>query len=58
MGIYIGLDIGGTKFMVHSVSEEGRELKRVKEATPYVQEDGINLLFEMIREVAEGKFSG
>jgi len=54
MGVYIGLDIGGTKFMVHSVSQEGKELKRVRENTPYDLQEGIELLYKMIRDVAQG----
>jgi predicted NBD/HSP70 family sugar kinase len=29
MGVYVGLDIGGTKFMVAAADETGDELKRV-----------------------------
>ncbi|MCP4180292.1 MAG: ROK family protein [bacterium] len=53
MDIYIGLDIGGTKFMAASYDENYNELKRVKYPTPLGLNDGIDLLHKMISEVYE-----
>ncbi|WP_192577539.1 ROK family protein [Francisella sp. LA112445] len=54
MAIYIGLDIGGTKTLVHSVNKNGEELKRTRRDTPYKLADGLEMLFEMIDEVSQG----
>ncbi len=52
MGVYVGLDIGGTKFMVAAADETGDELKRVFEPTPVGLEEGLQLLDSMISRVA------
>ena len=52
MGVYVGLDIGGTKFMVAAADETGDELKRVFESTPADLEEGLQLLDSMISRVA------
>jgi glucokinase len=55
MGIYIGLDIGGTKFMVAAATAEGKILRRVRaETTQSLQED-LALLNGMAEEVAGGE---
>jgi predicted NBD/HSP70 family sugar kinase len=52
MDIYIGLDIGGTKFMVASFDAELNELKRLKYPAPIPFDEGIELLHRSIQEVA------
>lgn len=49
---YIALDIGGTKFMVASFTENLLEIKRVKYNTPEDFNEGIDLLKKMINEVS------
>lgn len=53
--IYIGLDIGGTKFLVASADEKGRILYRAQERTPFGLGDGLNLMNRMIERVSKGK---
>lgn len=55
MGVYIGLDIGGTKFMVAAAGEDGSPLKRVRESTKEHWKDDLELLNRMINQVAEGE---
>jgi glucokinase len=52
MSVYIGLDIGGTKFMVAAADAAGRELARVREETPAGLPEGLALLHAMIARVA------
>ncbi|OQX89007.1 hypothetical protein B6D60_00420 [candidate division KSB1 bacterium 4484_87] len=52
MRIYIGLDIGGTKFMVGAGDENGNLLHSIIYETPRNLEQGIELLKKMTREVA------
>lgn len=52
MGVYIGLDIGGTKFMVAAASEDGAIQQRVREATTEHWKDDLELLNRMIAQVA------
>ena len=54
-GVYIGLDIGGTKFMVAAADPEGKILRKTLAETPIDLQEGIDLLKKMAREVAEGK---
>lgn len=54
MEIYIGLDIGGTKIMVASTDENGKELNRIKVDTPLSLNYGLQLLHELIGETAKG----
>ncbi len=54
MGIFIGLDIGGTKFMTASFDAELKEIERVKYPAPLLFQEGIELLHKSIDEVAEG----
>ncbi len=54
MSLYIGLDIGGTKFMVAAADAAGRELARVREDTPADLREGLELLHAMIARVAGG----
>jgi glucokinase len=53
--MYIALDIGGTKFMVASYSDNLQEIKRVRYETPIDFDEGINLLNKMIIEVTDNK---
>lgn len=55
MAVYIGLDIGGTKFLVAAADQEGRILRRVQKPTPYDRDEGIALLMAMADEVAAGE---
>ena len=51
--MYLGLDIGGTKFQVASANEKGDILRRVRAETPLQLDAGLNLLHEMIGQVIE-----
>ena len=42
MSVYIGLDIGGTKFLVHSLDEDESEIGRIKAETPNKLDTSIN----------------
>jgi glucokinase len=55
MTVYVGLDIGGTKFMVAAADESGRILRRVKKPTPLDLQEGLKLLHSMVAEVADGE---
>jgi predicted NBD/HSP70 family sugar kinase len=52
MPVYVGLDIGGTKFMVAAADEAGQILRRTRRAAPDDLEQGLASLHEMIAEVA------
>jgi glucokinase len=53
MGVYIGIDIGGTKMMVAAVDAEMRILRRVKAATPLNLQEGLEQLYALIDDMAE-----
>jgi glucokinase len=53
--ITIGLDIGGTKFLVAAADARGRILDRVQEPTPLDLGAGLDALHQMIAEVARGR---
>lgn len=53
--IHVGLDIGGTKFLVASADGEGKVLNRAQEATPEGLEAGLDVLHGMISEVSGGR---
>lgn len=55
MAVYVGLDIGGTKLMVAAADESGRILRRLMKPTPLDLQEGLDLLHNMIAEVAEGE---
>lgn len=55
MSLYVGLDIGGSKFLVASADREGKILKRVQEITPLGLQEGIQTLNRMIASVTDGK---
>jgi len=44
MSLFIGLDIGGTKFLVASADETGRMLARTRHETPQALDEGLRLL--------------
>ncbi len=52
MGVFVGLDIGGTKFMVASADQEGNILRRVRTATSTSLETDLENINSMIQEVA------
>ncbi len=51
---YIGLDIGGTKFLVASADRQGKIIRRLQTDTPDGLQDGIDLLNDMVRQVSAG----
>ena len=53
MAVYIGLDIGGTKFMAAAADSRGTLLRQLKCPTPSDCNEGLELLKEMTRTVAE-----
>jgi predicted NBD/HSP70 family sugar kinase len=55
MAVYVGLDIGGTKFMVAAADDSGRILQRVMKPAPLDLQEGLDLLDTMIAEVAVGE---
>jgi len=55
MGRYVGLDIGGTKCMAASSDTEGRILKRTLRPTPRALQEGLDVLHQMVGEVADGE---
>ncbi len=52
---FVGLDIGGTKFLVASADQHGRIHRRTQAPTPTPLNEGIDLLHQMIEEVACGE---
>ncbi len=55
MGIYVGLDIGGTKFMVAAADQDGNILRRARQSTTTCLEDDLALLNRMIKETSAGE---
>jgi glucokinase len=55
MGIYIGLDIGGTKFMVAAADAQGKIYRRVRYPTTPDWHEDIDLLNAMVAEVSLGE---
>ncbi len=55
MALYIGLDIGGTKFMVAAADGEGQILRRLRADTPLDLQEGLDLLNAMTAELADGQ---
>ena len=53
--VFVGLDIGGTKLLVASTDPHGVILKRTQAMTPEGLAEGLSLLDEMIKTVAEGR---
>lgn len=55
MSIYIGLDIGGTKFMVAAATGNGEIIRRVRTYPSDTLEKDLATLHEMIEKVAGGE---
>ncbi len=55
MSVYIGADIGGTKFLVASCNHDGTVLSQSKAPTPVDLQEGLDLLNKLIRQVSEGE---
>jgi predicted NBD/HSP70 family sugar kinase len=55
MGVYIGMDIGGTKFAVAAADKAGKVLRRTRADTPPGLGEGLELLKKMAREAAAGE---
>ena len=53
--LYVGLDIGGTKFIVASADGQGKITDRAQEATPPGLKSGLNALHRMIGAVSRGR---
>ena len=52
MGVYVGVDLGGTKILIASADERGKILKNVEFATPIKLEEGLKLVKDGIKEVS------
>jgi predicted NBD/HSP70 family sugar kinase len=55
MSVYIGLDIGGTKFMAAAANRDGQILRRARAATSTSLEQDLDTLHRMIAETAAGE---
>jgi glucokinase len=53
--VYVGLDVGGTKFAVAAADDRGTLICRVQEPTPLDLDVGLSLLGEMIERVVGGR---
>lgn len=54
MALYIGLDIGGTKFMA-AAENDGAVSATLRQATPQGLQEGLDLLHEMIGQASGGQ---
>jgi len=54
MSLYVGLDIGGTKFLAASAEGNLQIVRRVRKSAPEALDEGLELLHSMIQEVAGG----
>jgi predicted NBD/HSP70 family sugar kinase len=54
MTVYIGLDIGGTKFMAASADGEGELIRRARADTPLGLDEGLDLLQQLVTDVSDG----
>jgi glucokinase len=55
MSIYVGLDIGGTKFLVASADDRGEVIRREQQPTPADLQAGLDLLHRMAAAVSDGR---
>lgn len=55
MALYVGLDLGGTKFLVAAADGHGRILERVQEPTPQALDAGLSAIERMISAVSAGR---
>lgn len=53
--LYVGLDIGATKFLVAGADAHGRVLERAQDRTPQDLDEGLDTLHRMIAAVARGR---
>jgi predicted NBD/HSP70 family sugar kinase len=53
MSLFVGLDIGGTKFLVAAANEKGEIVHKIRHPTPLDLEQGLTLLHDMIDEVRQ-----
>ena len=54
MTVYIGLDIGGTKFMAAAADGEGELIRRARADTPLGLDEGLDLLQQLVTDVSDG----
>ncbi len=52
MGVYIGVDLGGTKILIASADENGKIIKKIEFPTPINLDEGLNLVKNGIKEVS------
>jgi len=55
MGVYIGLDIGGTKFMAAAADQDGRILRRMRLPGAGTLEEDLAILHHMVQATAAGE---
>lgn len=55
MTLYVGLDIGGTKFLVAGADRDGQILRRAQKPAPPGLQEGLDALHGMIETVAGGE---
>ncbi len=53
MGVYVGVDLGGTKTIVAACNKQGKILHRTQDATPLDLEQGLRMLQAMIQRVTK-----
>jgi predicted NBD/HSP70 family sugar kinase len=54
VSVYVGLDIGGTKFIAAASDNNGNIIKKRRKPTPLELDKGLDLLNQMTEEVADG----
>ncbi len=52
MGIYVGIDLGGTKTMIASADERGKIINKIEFRTPIKLDEGLKLVKDGVKEVA------
>ena len=55
MGVYIGLDIGGTKFMAAAANSDGRILRRMRLPGASTLAGDLEILNYMVEQIVEGE---
>ncbi len=53
--VFVGLDIGGTKFLVAAANARGEIIRQVRNETPEDLQDGLRVLDDMIRDVLSSR---
>ncbi len=56
MGLFVGLDIGGTKILAASANGDARIINKIRRSTPTDLQGGLDLLFEMVDHVSAGGY--